>query len=49
MNNHDKYKEIKDNWHKAYDKQLVLVDEVITTSMWKAPGLYNIAQIYIKF
>lgn len=39
MDNHDKYKEIKDIWQKAYDKQLELVDEGITTSMWKAPGL----------
>jgi autoinducer 2 (AI-2) kinase len=39
MQNHEKYKEIKDTWQKAYDKQLELVDEDITTSMWKAPGL----------
>jgi autoinducer 2 (AI-2) kinase len=39
MKNHEKYKEIKDTWQKAYDKQLELVDEGITTSMWKAPGL----------
>ncbi len=39
MDNHEKYKEIKNTWQKAYDKQLELVDEGITTSMWKAPGL----------
>jgi len=39
MNNHKKYKTIKENWQKAYDEQLKLVDNNITTSMWKAPGL----------
>jgi autoinducer 2 (AI-2) kinase len=39
MQNHELYKEIKNNWQKAYDAQLKLVDENITTSMWKAPGL----------
>jgi len=37
--NHKKYKEIKETWQKVYDKQLALVDENLTTSMWKAPGL----------
>jgi len=39
MDNHDKYKEIKNTWQKVYDEQLKLVDEGLTTSMWKAPGL----------
>ena len=39
MENHQKYKEIKENWQKAYDTQLDLVDDSITSSMWKAPGL----------
>jgi autoinducer-2 kinase len=39
MQNHKKYKNIKQNWQKAYDIQLKLVDENITTSMWKAPGI----------
>jgi len=39
MENHELYKDIKDKWQKAYDVQLKLVDDNITTSMWKAPGL----------
>ncbi len=39
MNYHDRYKEIRKEWKKAYEAQLKLVDEGITTSMWKAPGL----------
>ena len=39
MENNIKYKAIKENWQKAYDEQLKLVDNNITTSMWKAPGL----------
>jgi len=39
MQNHEEYKTIKQNWQKAYDAQLKLVDEDITTSMWKAPGI----------
>ncbi len=39
MNYHDRYKEIRKKWKKAYEAQLKLVDEGITTSMWKAPGL----------
>lgn len=39
MQNHEEYKRIKETWQKAYDVQLKLVDENITTSMWKAPGL----------
>jgi len=33
------YDEIKIKFQKAYEAQLKLVDENITTSMWKAPGL----------
>jgi autoinducer 2 (AI-2) kinase len=39
MKNFAKYQEIKNKWIKAYEAQLRLVDEGITTSMWKAPGL----------
>lgn len=37
--NHEEYKVIKDKWQKAYNVQLKLVDDNITTSMWQAPGL----------
>ncbi len=37
--NYKKYKKIEKNWQKAYRVQLKLVDDNITTSMWKAPGL----------
>ncbi|MDF1877281.1 autoinducer-2 kinase [Sulfurimonas sp. SAG-AH-194-L11] len=33
------YDVIKIKWQKAYQAQLKLVDENITTSMWKAPGI----------
>ena len=33
------YDELKNRWIKAYAAQLKLVDEDVTTSMWKAPGL----------
>ena len=33
------YDDLKIKWQKAYEKQLELVDEGITESMWKAPGL----------
>ena len=39
LQNHKLYNEIQLNWQKAYEIQLNLVDENITTSMWKAPGL----------
>jgi len=39
MDNFIKYQEIKDKWIEAYEVQLKLVDDNITTSMWKAPGL----------
>jgi autoinducer 2 (AI-2) kinase len=37
--NHTKYQEIAGKWQEAYKAQLKLVDDNITTSMWKAPGL----------
>jgi autoinducer 2 (AI-2) kinase len=39
MQNHKKYNKIRKVWRKAYKKQLELVDENVTNSMWKAPGL----------
>ncbi len=36
---HERYKEIRKKWEEAYVKQLKLVDEGVTQSMWKAPGL----------
>jgi len=39
MDNHKIYNDIKEKWKSAYEAQLKLVDENITTSMWKAPGL----------
>jgi len=37
--NESVYKELKKNFILAYEAQLKLVDDNITTSMWKAPGL----------
>ncbi len=37
--NHEIYKEIRKKWKIAYETQLKLVDDGITESMWKAPGL----------
>jgi autoinducer 2 (AI-2) kinase len=37
--NHKLYKKIEKQWKKAYKTQLKLVDDEVTTSMWKAPGL----------
>ena len=39
MQNFELYKSIKKRWKDAYAKQLELVDEGVTTSMWKAPGV----------
>jgi len=39
MKNHEEYKIIREKFKKAYEAQLKLVDEGVTTSMWKAPGL----------
>ncbi len=33
------YDGLKEKWKSAYEAQLKLVDDTITTSMWKAPGL----------
>ncbi len=37
--NYQKYQDIAGKWEEAYKAQLKLVDDNITTSMWKAPGL----------
>jgi len=39
MENKKLYESIKIKWQKAYEAQLKLVDDNITTSMWRAPGL----------
>lgn len=39
MENHKIYKEIRQKWKRAYELQLQLVDEGVTESMWKAPGV----------
>ena len=39
MDNYKVYSDLRVKWEKAYSAQLKLVDENITTSMWKAPGL----------
>lgn len=39
MTNHKAYKKIMQTWKKIYKRQLKLVDEGLTTSMWKAPGI----------
>jgi len=39
MKNHEIYRELKQKFESAYEAQLKLVDDNITTSMWKAPGL----------
>jgi len=39
ISNHNAYNKIKLKWISAYEAQLKLVDDNITTSMWKAPGL----------
>lgn len=36
---HASYREIKEKWVKIYAKQRELVDEGLTSSMWKAPGI----------
>ena len=37
--NRELYNDLKARWTVAYEAQLKLVDEGITTSMWKAPGV----------
>lgn len=39
MHKHAHYRAIADQWQKAYAAQLALVDQGVTTSMWKAPGV----------
>lgn len=39
MDNHKQYQTMKEKWQHVYAKQLQLVDEGFTTSMWSAPGL----------
>jgi autoinducer 2 (AI-2) kinase len=39
MENYKLYQGIQKKWLDAYEVQLKLVDENVTTSMWKAPGL----------
>ena len=39
MDNHQKYIEVRKKWELAYEAQLKLVDDGVTTAMWKAPGL----------
>ncbi len=39
LENKKVYDALKIKWQKAYEVQLKLVDDNITTSMWKAPGL----------
>ncbi len=39
MTNKKVYDKLKEKWQRAYEAQLKLVDDNITTSMWKAPGL----------
>jgi len=38
-NNAELYQDVASKWKEAYSSSLKLVDENITTSMWKAPGL----------
>jgi autoinducer 2 (AI-2) kinase len=33
------YQEVQEKWARAYAAQRSLVDEAVTQSMWKAPGL----------
>ncbi|AVJ03157.1 autoinducer 2 kinase lsrK domain protein [Haemophilus influenzae] len=37
--NHRLYQAHKSRWQDIYKKQLQLVDNGLTTSLWKAPGL----------
>jgi len=39
LENFEKYKDISKKWEEIYKNQLQLVDETLTESMWKAPGL----------
>ncbi len=37
--NHQAYQEIQQQWQNLYHKQLALIDQGLTQSMWKAPGI----------
>ncbi|HAU9712659.1 TPA: autoinducer-2 kinase [Escherichia coli] len=37
---HELYQDSRDKWQAVYQDQLGLVDHGLTTSLWKAPGLY---------
>ncbi len=39
MTHHALYQEQKETWRRVYADQLTLVDNGLTTSLWKAPGL----------
>ncbi len=39
IEHHETYMKLREKWEKAYAAQLKLVDEGVTESMWKAPGL----------
>jgi len=39
MENHETYKKLAKKWQEVYAAQLALVDQGLTTSMWKAPGV----------
>lgn len=39
MTHHALYQEQKETWRRIYADQLTLVDNGLTTSLWKAPGL----------
>ena len=39
LENTKTYVQIQRQWQEIYSKQLALVDEGLTTSMWKAPGV----------
>lgn len=35
---HELYAEVRDRWKRAYAPQMTLMEEGVTTSMWRAPG-----------
>ncbi|PHM72350.1 autoinducer-2 kinase [Xenorhabdus sp. KJ12.1] len=39
LNHQEVYQKTKKNWQAVYNSQLNLVDDGLTTSLWKAPGL----------
>ena len=42
MKHYEIYKKQAVNWEKAYKVQMKLVDDGVTTPMWKAPGLQGV-------